>query len=66
MFRAKNSKGKQAMTKIFRVIDTGIRPCREQMAFDQALIELHSAGKIPDTLRFLQFPQNLNHPISNR
>lgn len=47
------------MTKIFRVIDTGIRPCREQMAFDQALIELHSAGKIPDTLRFLQFPPSV-------
>lgn len=47
------------MTKTLRVIDTGIRPCREQMAFDQALIDLHSAGKIPDTLRFLQFPPSV-------
>lgn len=47
------------MAKPFRVIDTGIRPCREQMAYDQALIELHGAGKIPDTLRFLQFPPSV-------
>lgn len=45
--------------KEFRVIDTGVRPCREQMAFDQALIELHGAGQIPDTLRFLQFPPSV-------
>lgn len=42
--------------KPFRVIDTGIREGRAQMAFDQALIELHQAGRIPDTIRFLQFP----------
>lgn len=47
------------MTKRFRVIDTGIRPCREQMAFDQALIELHKTGAIPDTLRFLRFPPSV-------
>lgn len=47
------------MTKPFRVIDTGIRPCREQMAFDQALIETHKAGQIPDTVRFLQFPPSV-------
>jgi lipoate---protein ligase len=45
--------------KPVRVIDTGIRPCREQMAFDQAMIELHGAGEIPDTLRFLQFPPSV-------
>ena len=44
------------MSKPFRVIDTGIRDGREQIAFDQALIDLHKAGKIPDTMRFLQFP----------
>lgn len=43
----------------FRVIDTGIRPCREQMAFDQALIEGHKAGTIPDTVRFLTFPPSV-------
>jgi lipoate---protein ligase len=41
--------------KRFRVIDTGIREGREQIAFDQALIDLHRAGVIADTIRFLQF-----------
>ncbi len=40
----------------FRVIDTGVREGRAQIAFDQALIELHGAGKVPDTVRFLRFP----------
>lgn len=40
----------------FRVIDTGLRPGRAQIAFDQALIEAHKAGGIPDTIRFLTFP----------
>ncbi|WP_436644055.1 lipoyl protein ligase domain-containing protein [Microbaculum sp. FT89] len=48
-----------AAHKPFRVIDTGIRPCREQIAFDQALIECHKAGTIPDTVRFLQFPPSV-------
>ncbi|WP_102224210.1 lipoate--protein ligase family protein [Acidimangrovimonas sediminis] len=47
------------MTKPFRVIDTGLRGCRAQMAFDQALIECHKAGEIPDTLRFLTFPPSV-------
>ena len=47
------------MAKPFRVIDTGIRDCRSQIAFDQALIETHKAGQIPDTLRFLQFPPSV-------
>ena len=47
------------MSKPFRVIDTGVRPCREHMAFDQALIETHKAGQIPDTLRFLRFPPSV-------
>ena len=38
-----------------RVIDTGIRAGRENMALDRALIEAHDAGRIPDTLRFLRF-----------
>jgi lipoate-protein ligase A len=45
--------------KPFRVIDTGVRPCREQMAFDQALIDLHKAGQVPDTVRFLTFPPSV-------
>ncbi|MBS0268147.1 MAG: lipoate--protein ligase family protein [Proteobacteria bacterium] len=41
--------------KTFRVIDTGLREGRYQIAFDQALIDLHRDGKIPDTIRFLRF-----------
>ena len=40
----------------FRVIDTGIRDGREQIAFDQALVEARQADAIPDTIRFLRFP----------
>jgi len=40
----------------FRVIDTGLRDARANIAFDQALIEAHKEGKIPDTIRFLRFP----------
>lgn len=43
------------MTTPFRVIDTGVRDGRLQIAFDQALIELHKAGRVPDTVRFLRF-----------
>lgn len=38
-----------------RVIDTGIRTGRENVAFDQALIEAHNAGQCPETIRFLRF-----------
>lgn len=41
---------------VFRVIDTGLREGRRQIAFDQALIEAHRSGEIPDTIRFLRFP----------
>ena len=44
------------MGKTFRVIDTGIRDGRRQIAFDQAMIEARKAGTIPDTIRFLRFP----------
>jgi len=44
------------MARTFRVIDTGIRDGRRQIAFDQAMIDAHKAGKIPDTIRFLRFP----------
>jgi lipoate---protein ligase len=39
----------------FRVIDTGLREGRANIAFDQAMIEAHKAGHIPDTIRFLRF-----------
>lgn len=44
------------MPRRFRVIDTGIRDGRMQIAFDQAMIEAHKADLIPDTIRFLRFP----------
>jgi lipoate---protein ligase len=39
----------------FRVIDTGIRGGRANIAFDQALIEARKEGRIPNTIRFLRF-----------
>ncbi len=44
------------MGRRFRVIDTGIREGRRQIAFDQAMIDAHKSGAIPDTIRFLRFP----------
>jgi lipoate-protein ligase A len=44
------------MARKFRVIDTGIRDGRAQIAFDQAMIDAHKDGTIPDTIRFLRFP----------
>ena len=44
------------MAPVFRVIDTGLRDGRRQIAFDQAMIEAHHAGAIPDSIRFLRFP----------
>jgi lipoate-protein ligase A len=44
------------MAPAFRVIDTGLRDGRRQIAFDQAMIEAHHAGAIPDSIRFLRFP----------
>ena len=44
------------MARTFRVIDTGTRDGRRQIAFDQALIDAHKAGSISDTIRFLRFP----------
>jgi lipoate-protein ligase A len=43
------------MATPFRVIDTGVRDGRLQIAFDQALIDLHRQGRVPDTVRFLRF-----------
>lgn len=41
--------------RLVRVIDTGIRSGRENVAFDQALIDAHNDGRIPETVRFLRF-----------
>ena len=39
----------------FRVIDTGLRTGRENIAFDAAMVEAHSHGEIPDSIRFIHF-----------
>jgi lipoate-protein ligase A len=44
------------MTHHFRVIDTGLRDGRKNIAFDEALIEAHQRGIVPDTIRFMHFP----------
>ena len=41
--------------KPFRVIATGLRGGRANIAFDQALIDARGEGQIPDTIRFLRF-----------
>ena len=41
------------MPAAFRIIDTGVREGRANIAFDAALIE---ADRVPDTIRFLSFP----------
>ncbi|HID66681.1 MAG TPA: lipoate--protein ligase, partial [Aquificaceae bacterium] len=40
---------------MWRVIYTGQRPAYENIALDNILLELKSEGKIPNTIRFLQF-----------
>jgi lipoate-protein ligase A len=44
------------VTGRFRVVDTGVREGRFNIAVDQAMIELHQGGSIPDTFRFMRFP----------
>ena len=44
------------MTGTFRIIDTGVREGRANIAFDAALIEERQANHVPDTIRFLRFP----------
>ncbi len=44
------------MSNPFRIIDTGIREGRSNIAFDAALIELRQQDRVPDTIRFLRFP----------
>ncbi len=43
------------MCASWQVIDTGLRPAAENIAFNRALLEARRAGEIPDTLRFLRF-----------
>ncbi len=44
------------VARSFRIIDTGLRSGRANIAFDQAMIDAHKAGHIPDSIRFLRFP----------
>lgn len=44
------------MADIFRIIDTGVREGRRNIAFDAALIEARHTERVPDTIRFLRFP----------
>lgn len=44
------------MTEPFRIIDTGVREGRANIAFDMALIEERQASHVADTIRFLRFP----------
>jgi len=44
------------MARSFRIIDTGVREGRANIAFDAALIEERQADRVPDTIRFLRFP----------
>lgn len=43
------------MSRTFRVIDVGLRTGRFNIAFDQAMLELHQEGRIGDSLRFIHF-----------
>jgi lipoate-protein ligase A len=39
----------------FRVVDAGLKEGRFNIALDQAMLELHQAGAIPDSIRFIHF-----------
>ncbi len=43
------------MSATFRVLDAGLREGRFNIALDQAMLELHQAGTIPDSIRFIHF-----------
>lgn len=43
------------MAAQFRVVDTGVRTGRQNIALDRALIEARIAGEIGDTIRFIEF-----------
>jgi len=44
------------MSKLFRVLDTGVLEGRLNIAIGQAIVEARQTDKVPDTLRFLRFP----------
>jgi lipoate-protein ligase A len=42
-----------------RIVDTGLRPARWNVAMTAALAQLHAAGRIADTLRFHRYPASV-------
>ena len=47
------------MSGLLRVLDTGLRPARWNIAMSAVLAELHCTGAIPDTLRFHRYPRSV-------
>ena len=43
------------MSARFRVVDAGLQEGRYNIALDQAMLELHQTGAIPDSVRFIHF-----------
>jgi len=43
------------MTETWRLLDTGARSAAENMALDEVVLTAHSQGRVPNTLRYLQF-----------
>ncbi len=43
------------VSRYVRVVDSGLRGGRENVALDQALVDAHNAGESPETIRFLHF-----------
>jgi lipoate---protein ligase len=44
------------MKQVIRILDTGLRPARWNVAMTAALAELHGRGRVPDTVRFHRYP----------
>jgi len=42
-----------------RIIDTGVKPARWNIAVTAALLELHRIGATPDTIRFHRYPRSV-------
>jgi len=47
------------MSDPIRLLDSGLKPARWNIAMTAALAELHRAGRIPDTLRFHRYPRSI-------
>ena len=47
------------MSGPLRIIDTGVRPARWNIAMTQALAELHVQGEMPDTLRLHRYARSV-------